>query len=1085
MKSSNKQRGMGVLKKNENLNTIVFKGLFISIVLAVSIFSILVKPALALDPLVVWTESGIDDDVMRFSAYSSGWGSEGTAADMGDTARLQWHVAETSPDGAEQVGLAVGSTSNIVYATLYDGTSWTGKKNLSPLYISASRGFSAAYEQSSGDLLIVQGILGNNQIKYWVWDGATWVVDGTTYTFNTATINNDVVWVELASDPTSNQIALMVVDQDKDVAALIWDGDTNTWDSDNEKKLNSAVIPSSTEKQIDVEYMQSGTNQGQALFAWAEGSTIYSWTWTGSDWEGSANSHAAGTYTIFWVILAADPNSDDILLGYYDSQNDIHTIDWDGSAWGTDRVIETSGFNAYGDSYPFDIIFESASSHENHALVVYSDTTQLRYQHTTDISGAWGGEQTPAAFLSGDDCHWIQLVRDLNGTIYMAGQDDGADNLIGKTWDNTSWTNEGVLDTPLYTLDNYMVFAITAPALQKVALSNHSSGQLSDQFDGSDSQTDLNIFRFSLANDSNSLQTVDEIIFRLSGVTGITDATNDLTSVELFIDGSGTPEASATEVDIDGTATIRFTNASGLFSIAVGQSVDYVLQGDFTNLVKDDTLTISLASSDITLDSGEPVGGDSPTPATHTADDVALLDNHSSGQANNQFVACTAKADANLFKFQLTNNSSTDVTVDEVIFQLSSITGIVNGDLSDLRIYDDTNSQDAATGGTPTIGGASDTITFSDVTNGLFVVPAGETIDYILKGDVINLDKGDSVTISLATTDITLDSDTVGGNTPTDATHTAEAAKIATVNHTNGNYAVSFPHQRRVVRDASGYWYAVWVDKNLSTGYFEIKLAKSINIKGTYWETPVTLFGQGGIIWDNDGTNAWYPTMDIDRTRGILHVVWAQKYTASAGTSSLTYSRCKDLSNWNVATSWYRINGSTNGYDYAFTEDTDEHAYFNVTPIYAHSIAVDSSGNPHVAFIYQSGGYCLPYYIYGTTSWQAPISLADTTTVNHRYPTVEMDSNDVVHYAWSEYYSGNYRRVYHKSARWGVIRFSTCPWRPTTRATCTSSAKTTHRVISAAPITTARHGPSTKRLTRSGGTNRWSGLDWAKAAPAR
>ena len=255
----------------------------------------------------------------------------------------------------------------------------------------------------------------------------------------------------------------------------------------------------------------------------------------------------------------------------------------------------------------------------------------------------------------------------------------------------------------------------------------------------------------------------------------------------------------------------------------------------------------------------------------------------------------------------------------------------------------------------------------------------------------------------------------MGGNSPTDATHTAEAAKIATINHTNGNYAVSFPHQRRVVRDASGYWYAVWVDKNLSTGYYEIKMAKSTNTSGTGWSAPVTLFGQSGIVWDNAGTNAWYPTIDIDRTRGILHVVWAQKFTASAGTSALTYSKCKNLSNWNVATSWYRINGTTNGYDYAFTEPTYS-PYFSVTPIYAHSIAVDSSGNPHIAFIYQSGSYCLPYYIYGTTSWSAPISLADTTTVNHRYPTVEVDSNDVVRYVWSQYYSTNYRRVYHKSA---------------------------------------------------------------------
>ena len=38
--------------------------------------------------------------------------------------------------------------------------------------------------------------------------------------------------------------------------------------------------------------------------------------------------------------------------------------------------------------------------------------------------------------------------------------------------------------------------------------------------------------------------------------------------------------------------------------------------------------------------------------------------------------------------------------------------------------------------------------------------------------------------------------------------------KITTVNHTDGNMAVGFPHQRKVLRDASGYWYAVWMDDN-------------------------------------------------------------------------------------------------------------------------------------------------------------------------------------------------------------------------------------------------------------------------------
>ena len=625
------------------------------LVLAVSIFSIVVKPALALDPLVVWTESGTYDDVIRFNTYSSGWGTEGTASDTNAYGRLQWHVAETSPDGAEQVALAVLNSADTLYATIYDGTNWSASKNLGTIYDYHYRGFSAAYEQSSGDLLIVQGTSLNNQIKYWVWDGSTWVVNGSTYTFGTATINDNVVWVELASDPGTNQIALMVVDLDRDVAALIWDGDTNTWDSDSEKKLNSALIPSYTEKQIDVEYMQSGTNQGQALFAWAQASTIYSWTWTGSAWAPSAKSHAAGVHTIYWVTLAADPNSDDILLGYYDSYNDIHTIDWDGSDWGTDRGIEAYGFNSYRDSYPFDIIFESASGHESHALVVYSDGDQLRYKHTSDISGDWGTEQTPAAFLSTDDCHWIQLVRDLNGTIYMAGQDDGADNLIGKTWDNTSWTSEGVLDTPIDTDDIYKNFAITATA-------------------------------------------------------------------------------------------------------------------------------------------GPPFSGD------------AELGEHASGQIEDAFGACTSVYDAELFRFQLENTTGSELTVDEIVFQLSSVTGIVDSDFSDLRIND--GASDVATG--PTVDVSGGTITFSDTTNGLFTIAASTTKDYTLIGDVSSLEDGDTVTLALGTSNVTLDSGTVGGPGPTNVTHTAGVRAGASEIDDISDYSsdpLAPTSSRNIVRDASGYWY--------------------------------------------------------------------------------------------------------------------------------------------------------------------------------------------------------------------------------------------------------------------------------------
>jgi hypothetical protein len=971
------------------------------------------------DPMIAYAP---DSGNPLYSLWDgSTWPNGSTGPTMG--ASLQWIVAKANETEHEKImgALQYAFSSPHMWVSIWDGTVWddgtggaTGdSKDMGVLATYTQRCFDIAYEANSGRALVLAST--GTSVNYWIWNGSSWENSGNPYTYSPAGGTGNILWVKLAAKPYSNEIAMITADSDGDVYGNIWDGDTDQWLS-ADKQLLDDQASYTTGECVAVEYIRTGTNAGKAMFVWGAGTggvELQSRTWDGgsSAWDSEYSAVDLGMQ-IRWLSLKADPNSNKLVLisTGYTTTHYVKAVIWNGTGWGSvqsfDRAYNTTSYRCA------DAAFETASGHEGHILAVYGDqfpnTNGLSYQHYNGTS--WSGEQT----IQNDTAKWAQVEPDNSGTVHLAIR-DYYDDL--NTWTykvgTSSWDFEKELTASLEsTGGTYMSFMLTPPLnnISDITLREHSSNQqYDDQFDGSSSHTDLNVFRFSLNNESGSLQTVDEIIFRLSGVTGITDATNDLTSVELFIDGNGTPEATATEVDIDGSAIIRFTNASGLFDIAAGQNVDYVLQGDFTNLIKDDTLTISLASSDITLDSGGLVGGYSPTPATHTVDDVALLDNHSSGQAGNQFVACTTKDDANLFKFQITNNSSTDVTVDEVIFQLSSISGIVNGDLSELRIYDDTNSQDAAAGGTPTIGGASDTITFSDVTNGLFVVPAGETVDYILIGDVTNLTKKDSITISLAPTDVILDSGTVGGNSPTDATHTAEAAKIATVNHTDGPAALSLPNQRRLVRDGNGYWYAVWADKNLSTTYYEIKMAKSTNTNGTGWSAPVTLVGYGGIVWDIANTNFWQPVIEIDRARGVLHFTWAARFLTSGGSGALYYSKCKNLTNWNVSGSWYKINNA-NGYDIPSSVN-----WVDPSSIYSHSLSLDSSGNPHLGYTSKPGSYLLPYYIYGTTAWQTPIQV-DATSVYHRYATVEVDSNDVLHYVYTEAVSGIYRRVYHKSA---------------------------------------------------------------------
>ncbi|HBD09759.1 MAG TPA: hypothetical protein DCZ69_16020, partial [Syntrophobacteraceae bacterium] len=458
----------------------VFLGLAAIILLSI------VQTAFALNPLVVYTESSTStDDILNYSTFSSSWSTGAAAVDTNDTAALTWHLARTSPTGRESVVLAMGSSSKTLYASLYNGSTWSGgggaaPKNLGTLPPSPSgpefRRFSAAYELASGDLLIVAASTTSNQIKYWVWNGTSWTVDGATYTFTT--VDKTIHWIELASQPNTNQIALMAVDYDSDVVGLIWEGACSSWG--NEKKLGT--ITTYDTEGFDVEYMQTGTNAGKALFVWGQTTTLYSWTWTGAAWEAALISKAsAATGNIRWLTLAADPGSDDILVALSDDSRKIYTVNWTGSVWGTRRDVETSGhYGSVGDHRPYDIIFEATSGHSGHAIIVYSGDyepgyTGLVYRHTTDIATGWPVTATVEWVDVGknvsSDCYWVELARASDGAIHLAVHEyrSSTDYLCLYRWYSegsygSNWTGLTNVSISLYEGSNTALhaFALTA-----------------------------------------------------------------------------------------------------------------------------------------------------------------------------------------------------------------------------------------------------------------------------------------------------------------------------------------------------------------------------------------------------------------------------------------------------------------------------------------------------------------------------------------------------------------------------------------------------------------------------------------------
>jgi hypothetical protein len=155
------------------------------------------------------------------------------------------------------------------------------------------------------------------------------------------------------------------------------------------------------------------------------------------------------------------------------------------------------------------------------------------------------------------------------------------------------------------------------------------------------------------------------------------------------------------------------------------------------------------------------------------------LGNHAAGQEADKFTTESSVTGEELFAFKLTNTTDSDVTVKKVLFPLSSVTGISQGDFANLELYVDANNDGTIGGGeTATVGGTGAVnagvtdITFSTD----FSISANTTVNYILKGDVSNLAETDTVTIDLGTSNITITAGHVGGSAPTSATHTFDSA---------------------------------------------------------------------------------------------------------------------------------------------------------------------------------------------------------------------------------------------------------------------------------------------------------------------
>ncbi|MGB5619636.1 MAG: DUF4347 domain-containing protein, partial [Desulfobacterales bacterium] len=385
-----------------------------------------------LDGTAIWTESG--SNVPKANDFDgSSFGTEISTADVGG----DWSVmaGAEAPTRDEKIVVGVDSTANIS-GQMWDGTSWTALpfNDLATVASNERWGFDVAYESQSGDALLVynNGAGDNNSLSYRTWDGTSW--SGPVVVSLPET--GEPAQMRLAANPLSDEMVLVVSNESNRDYALVWDG--SSWGNAVNLHNGGGVIDNTD---VSVAYEQQS---GHAIIIWAKNEAPVSYKiWDGTSWsvEQALGEPAGATGDAVWTAVAADPNSDRIVLGVVTESKDAWLASWDGSAW--DTPILATNDSPHSDRQAVAVAFESGSGK---ALAAYATSANQVAYRTWSSGGGWSVE-LPTGQDLGSHPDSLTLDADSTSNTIMLSVVDQQKEVTFATWNGTAWVSQTELET--------------------------------------------------------------------------------------------------------------------------------------------------------------------------------------------------------------------------------------------------------------------------------------------------------------------------------------------------------------------------------------------------------------------------------------------------------------------------------------------------------------------------------------------------------------------------------------------------------------------------------------------------------------
>ncbi|MDC1205571.1 LamG domain-containing protein, partial [Candidatus Pacebacteria bacterium] len=300
---------------------------------------------------------------------------------------------------------------------------------------------SAQITSTITEAMVAYGESGALTPKYRIWDGSSWGSEQTALGIGAL-----VEWAVLKPSLTRDEYALGTFGNDNDFNFQIYNGASSTWG--NMKELSTDFDYTDFTRGFDLAYEQSS---GDLMAVSCEGTEAQYSIWNGSTWSATTSINLQNSNDCYWVELAADPVSDEIIMAVRHTNlgdPDFELMVWDGSSWGN---ATTAGSMIDNDDAGIALEYEESG---DQAMAVISNDINNNFNYLTWNGSSW---TVPAQVTLGDNFEWGMIARDV-GSDYLSLCYVDLDSDIGYVqWDGTNWGTNTEINTAAETDDGLPV----------------------------------------------------------------------------------------------------------------------------------------------------------------------------------------------------------------------------------------------------------------------------------------------------------------------------------------------------------------------------------------------------------------------------------------------------------------------------------------------------------------------------------------------------------------------------------------------------------------------------------------------------